>query len=93
VLQMIGGIHPPQSHQNHVEAAGQNTRDVLALVIDRRSAKKPAADAMNGMDSMTADLAMHQQMMERMGQCRDMMSMMMDHMKHSEMKQGAPAHQ
>jgi len=51
-------------------------------------AQKPAADTMKGMegmkdmDAMMADPIMRQKMMEHMGQCRDMMSMMMEHMKH-----------
>ncbi len=52
------------------------------------SAQKPAADAMNGtermkdMDAMMADPAMRRKMMANMVQCRDMMSMMMEHMRH-----------
>ena len=52
------------------------------------SAQKPAADAMDGMermkdmDAMMPDPAMRQKMMANMAQCRDMMSMMMEHMKH-----------
>lgn len=57
------------------------------------SAQMPAADAkgmegmkgregMNDMDAMMADPAMRQKMMANMAQCRDMMSMMMEHMKH-----------
>jgi hypothetical protein len=51
------------------------------------SAQKPSADAtgmegMKDMDAMMADPAMRQKMMEHMAQCREMMSMMMDHMEH-----------
>jgi len=46
------------------------------------SAGKPSADGMKDMDAMMADPAMRQKMMEQMTQCRDMMSMMMEHMKH-----------
>ena len=52
------------------------------------SAQKPATDAMKGMDgmkdmhAMMADPAMRQKMMANMAQCRDMMSMMMEHMNH-----------
>lgn len=57
------------------------------------SAQMPAADAkamagmkgmdgMKDMDAMMADPAMRQKMMGNMAQCRDMMSMMMDHMGH-----------
>ena len=52
------------------------------------SAQKPAAEPMKGMDgtkdmhAMMADPAMRQKMMANMAQCRDMMSMMMEHMKH-----------
>ena len=48
----------------------------------------PAPDAMKGMErmkdmhEMMADPAMRQKMMTDMAQCRDMMSMMMEHMKH-----------
>lgn len=56
------------------------------------SAQARAADAMKGMDAMMADPAMRQKMAERMGQCRDMMSMMMEHMKHErKMVDQAPA--
>ena len=54
------------------------------------SPQKPAANAMKG-DAMMADPAKHQKMMERMGQCCDMMSMMMEHMKHNGTKQPEPA--
>ena len=37
----------------------------------------------NPMRDMMADPARHQQMMERMTQCRDMMSMMVEHMRHA----------
>ncbi len=45
-----------------------------------------AGQTMQGMDHqrMMADPAMRQQMMERMRQCRDMMSQMMSHMEHSQ---------
>lgn len=54
------------------------------------SAQMPAADAkgmagmngMEGMKDMMADPAMRQKMMTNMAQCRDMMSMMMEHMGH-----------
>ena len=52
------------------------------------SAQKPAPDAtkdmqgMKDMGAMMADPAMRQKMMANMAQCRDMMSMMMEHMKH-----------
>ena len=57
------------------------------------SAQMPAADAkgmegmksmegMKDMDAMMADPAMRQKMMANMAQCRDMMSMMMEHMNH-----------
>lgn len=57
------------------------------------SAQMPAADAkgmegikstegMKDMDAMMADPAMRQKMMANMARCRDMMSMMMEHMKH-----------
>ena len=63
------------------------------------SAQSPAADAkgmepmkgmggMKDMDSMMADPAMRQKMIANMEQCRDMMSMMMEHMKHA----GEPGH-
>lgn len=55
------------------------------------STQQSAASAMRGMedkhgmkdmDAMMADPAMRQKMMANMAQCRDMMSMMMEHMKH-----------
>lgn len=56
------------------------------------SAQKPAVEAtksnggMKDMHAMMADPAMHQKMMANMAQCRDMMSMMMEHMKHEGMQ-------
>jgi hypothetical protein len=55
------------------------------------SAQAPPAEKMDQMHKMMADPAKHQQMMERMGQCRDIMSMMMEHMKHEGMKKDQPA--
>lgn len=52
------------------------------------SAQTPAAGAVKGMEgmkdmkAMMADPVMHQKMMANMTQCRDMMTMMMEHMKH-----------
>ena len=52
------------------------------------TAQMPASDEMKGtkgmkdMHAMMADPAMRQKMMADMAQCRDMMSMMMEHMKH-----------
>ena len=51
------------------------------------TAQMPAPDALKGMEgmkdmhAMMADPAMRQKMMTDMAQCRDMMSMMMEHMK------------
>lgn len=53
--------------------------------------QKPTPDAMKGMEgtndmhAMMADPAMRAKMMANMAQCRDMMSMMMEHMKHERM--------
>lgn len=41
--------------------------------------------SMEQMHKMMADPAKRQEMMDRMAQCRDMMSMMMEHMKHEGM--------
>ena len=49
------------------------------------------AKTMDEMHKMMADPAKHHAMMDRMAQCRDMMSMMMEHMKHEGMKKGQPA--
>ena len=52
------------------------------------TAQTPAPDAMKGMEGMKdmrpmmADPAIRQKMVTDMAQCRDMMSMMMEHMKH-----------
>ena len=56
------------------------------------SGQSAPADNMDQMHKMMADPAKRQQMMDHMAQCRDMMSMMMDHMKHEGMKkdQAAP---
>jgi hypothetical protein len=55
------------------------------------SAQTAPAETMDQMHKMMADPAMHQQMMDRMAQCRDMMSMMIEHMKHEGMKTDQPA--
>lgn len=47
--------------------------------------------SMDQMHKMMTDPARHQQMMEQMAQCRDMMSMMVEHMKHEGMKVEQPA--
>lgn len=65
----------PVQHQHQVPLSGQTT----------------TAHTMEDMHKMMADPAKHQQMIERMSQCRDMMSMMMEHMKHADMKKGQPA--
>jgi hypothetical protein len=55
-------------------------------------AQKPTTGAMKGMESMKdmhammADPAMRQKMIANMAQCRDMMSMMIEHMQHEGMK-------
>jgi hypothetical protein len=46
---------------------------------------------MDQMHMMMADPAKHKQMMDQMAQCQNMMSMMMDHMKHEGMKKDQPA--
>lgn len=69
-----------------VQAAGQATQHEHPTA----SAQMPADDAkgmagmkgMKDMDAMMADPVMRQKMMANMAQCRDMMSMMMDHMGH-----------
>jgi hypothetical protein len=52
------------------------------------------AKAMKDMHAMMSDPAMREKMMANMAQCRDMMSMMMDHMNHEGMnkEQSAPHH-
>lgn len=77
-----------------VQAAAQATQHGHPIP----TAQTPPADAMKGMermkdmDAMMADPAMRQKMMEHMGQCRDIMSMMMEHMKHEgKMAEQAPA--
>ena len=55
------------------------------------AAQKPIPDAIKGTEDMKdmraimADPAMRQKMMANMAQCRDMMTMMIDHMKHESM--------
>jgi hypothetical protein len=55
-------------------------------------AQQPAVPAMRNMEGMAdmhammSDPAMREKMMANMAQCRDMMSMMMEHMKHEGMK-------
>ena len=48
------------------------------------AAQQAPAGQMKDMHAMMADPAMRQKMMAEMGQCRDMMSKMMEHMKHME---------
>lgn len=55
------------------------------------SAQTAPAPTRDQMHEMMADPAKHQQMMEQMAQCRDMMSMMMEHMKHEGMKKAQPS--
>jgi hypothetical protein len=55
------------------------------------SAQTAPAESTGQMHKMMADPAKHKQMMDQMAQCRDMMSTMMEHMKHEGMKKDAPA--
>lgn len=48
------------------------------------SVQQAPAGQMKDKHAMMADPAMRQKMMAQMGQCRDMMSKMMEHMKHME---------
>ena len=50
----------------------------------KQHAQPPASSAQvaSAKPMMMGDPAKHQQMMEQMGQCRDMMSKMMEHMEH-----------
>lgn len=74
-----------------VAVAAQATQPAQHEHQTAPSAQSAPADTMGEMHKMMADPAKHTQMMERMAQCRDMMSMMMDHMKHEGMKKDAPA--
>lgn len=55
------------------------------------SAKSAPAHSMDRMHMMMADPAKHKQMMDQMSQCQNMMSMMMEHMKHEGMHKDQPA--
>ena len=60
------------------------------------SAQKPGdtmdrMEPMKDMHAMMADPAMRQKMMANMAQCRDMMSMMMEHVKHEGKMERRPA--
>ena len=61
------------------------------------SPQKPSAGTTKGMEgmkdmhAMMSDPAMREKMMANMAQCRDMMSRMMDHMKHEPMQKGPAA--
>jgi len=55
------------------------------------SAQTAPSDKMEQMHKMMADPAKRQEMMANMTQCRDIMSMMMEHMKHEGMKKDEPA--
>ena len=65
---------------------------------DQHHPQAPAANPTTGpaapnkpMGMMMSDPGKHEEMMKQMAQCRDMMSMMMDHMKHEGMKKDEPA--
>lgn len=62
--------------------AAQSTQHEHSLAP---SAQVEPTHSMEQMHKMMADPAMRQKMMANMAQCRDMMSMMMEHMKHEEM--------
>jgi hypothetical protein len=76
-----------------VQAAGQASQHQLPAP----AVQKPAAPAVSGMEgmkdmhAMMSDPVMREKMMANMAQCRDMMSMMMEHMKHEGMKKGQVA--
>ena len=55
-----------------------------AVQATQHEHSSPAAEktAPDGMKDMMADPAMRREMTQHMGQCRDMMSMMMEHMGH-----------
>jgi len=55
------------------------------------SAQSAPAESTDQMHKMMADPAKRKQMMDHMTQCRDMMSMMMEHMKHEGMKKDEAA--
>lgn len=74
-------------------AAAQPTQPVQHQHQTPSSSPSATAHTMENMHKMMADPAKHQRMMERMAQCRDMMSMMMEHMKDADMKKGKPADQ
>jgi hypothetical protein len=71
---------------------------VQAAQHDQHHPQAPAANATTApaapdkrMGMMMSDPAKHEEMMKQMAQCRDMMSMMMEHMKHEGMKKDQPA--
>ncbi|WP_426692703.1 hypothetical protein ACMC5O_001704 [Sphingomonas sediminicola] len=69
--------------------AAQAAQATQAMQAEHQmSSPGPSAsgETMDQMHKMMSDPAKRQQMMERMAQCRDMMSMMMEHMKHAGMK-------
>ena len=53
-------------------------------------AQSAPAHSMEQMHKMMADPAQRQRMMERIAHCRDMMSMMIEHLKHDGMKKDQP---
>lgn len=69
-------------------ASAQGAAQVTQHQHSAPTAQKPAANGMKGMHgmkdmhAMMADPAMRQKMMTNMAHCRDMMSMMIEHMKH-----------
>jgi hypothetical protein len=65
---------------------------------DQHHPQAPAANATTApaapdkpMGMMMSDPAKHEEMMKQMAHCRDMMSMMMEQMKHEGMKKDQPA--
>lgn len=67
----LGGAHAAQAQQHEHPTTSP-------------TAQQAPAGQMKDMHAMMADPAMRQKMMTQMGQCRDMMSKMMEHMKHME---------
>ena len=65
------------------QAAVQATHEHPAPAAQQPARATPQAKDTNDMEAMMADPAMRQKMMANMAQCRDMMSMMMEHMGHA----------
>lgn len=72
------------------QAAAEATQHDHAPAPQAQTPAAPGAAGMKDMRAMMADPVMRARMMANMTQCRDMMTMMMEHMKQDGMKTQPP---